>query len=110
MVKFKTFSPLFIGVFLLSGCGGGDGGGDANVIADPPPVPANFETTEYNAQYGLGKINASEIYAESYSGSGVIVGVIDTSVDMYLTRVIVIVARQSYKPHQNLGVEILGRS
>jgi len=76
-------------VLSLSGCGGGGGSVDANVIADPPPVPADpppvpadFETTEYNAQYGLGKINASEVYADGYSGSGVIVGVIDTGVDI----------------------------
>jgi len=67
-------------VLSLSGCGGGGGGGGgANVI---PSVPADFETTEYNAQYGLGKINASEVYADGYSGSGVIVGVIDTGVDI----------------------------
>ena len=47
-----------------------------------PPTPASFETSEYNTQYGLGKINASEIYSDGYSGSGVIVGVIDTGVDI----------------------------
>jgi len=65
-------------VLSLSGCGGGG----ANVVADPLSVPADFETTEYNAQYGLGKINASEIYADGYSGSGVTVAVIDTGVDI----------------------------
>ena len=78
MNKYLLLSAV---VLSLSGCGGGGGGG-ANVIADPPPVPADFETTEYNAQYGLGKINASEVYADGYSGSGVIVGVIDTGVDI----------------------------
>ena len=78
MNKYLLLSAV---VLSLSGCGGGGGGG-ANVIADPPPVPTDFETTEYNAQYGLGKINASEVYADGYSGSGVIVGVIDTGVDI----------------------------
>jgi len=71
---------LLLYSLFISACGGGGGG--ANVIADPPPVPADFETTEYNAQYGLGKINASEIYADGYSGSGVTVAVIDTGVDI----------------------------
>jgi len=67
---------------LLSGCGGG-GGSSASVVADTPAlVAADYQTTEYNTQYGLGKINASEIYADGYSGSGVVVGVIDTGVDI----------------------------
>lgn len=61
----------------LTGCGGG-GGGSAVV----KPTPASFETTEYNAQYGLGKIKASEIYSDGYSGSGVTVAVIDSGVDL----------------------------
>ena len=62
---------------ILTGCGGG-GGGSATV----KPTPASFETTEYNAQYGLGKIKASEIYSDGYSGSGVTVAVLDTGVDL----------------------------
>ena len=61
----------------ITGCGGG-GGGSAVV----KPTPASFETTEYNAQYGLGKIKASEIYSDGYSGSGVTVAVLDTGVDL----------------------------
>jgi len=68
---------------LLSGCGGGGGGSSASVVADAPVlVAADYRTTEYNAQYGLGKINADDIYADGYSGSGVVVGVIDTGVDV----------------------------
>ena len=72
---------------LLSGCGGGGGGGgssSSNVVSESPviSVASDFETTEYNTQYGLGKINASDIYADGYSGSGVIVAVIDTGVDI----------------------------
>lgn len=61
----------------LTGCGGG-GGGSAVV----KPTPASFETTEYNAQYGLGKIKASEIYSDGYSGADVKVAVLDTGVDL----------------------------
>ena len=70
----------------LAGCGGGGGGGSSgsNAVSESPviSVASDFETTEYNAQYGLGKIKASDIYADGYSGSGVIVGVIDTGVDI----------------------------
>jgi hypothetical protein len=62
---------------LISGCGGG--GGSSAVVKNPPSY---YETTEYNAQYGLGKVKASEIYSDGYSGSGVTVAVIDTGVDL----------------------------
>jgi len=62
---------------LISGCGGG--GGSSAVVKNPPSY---YETTEYNDQYGLGKIKASEIYSDGYSGSGVTVAVIDTGVDL----------------------------
>lgn len=54
---------------------GGGGGGSSS-------VPADFETTEYNNQWGLGAINASTAYADGYSGSGITVAVIDTGVDL----------------------------
>jgi subtilisin family serine protease len=43
---------------------------------------AELETSEYTNQYGLNSINASQIYAEGYTGEGVIVAVIDTGVDI----------------------------
>ena len=63
---------------LLSACGGG-GGGSAAVVQNPPSY---YQSAEYNAQYGLGSINAAEIYSDGYSGSGVTVAVIDTGVDL----------------------------
>lgn len=63
-------------VSLLTGCGGGGGGTVASLTA------SDYETTEYNNQYGLGKIKASSIYADGYSGSSVTVAVIDTGVDL----------------------------
>ena len=81
LIKFKTIFSLFSSILFLSGCGGGGGGGSASV-AVVTTSPTDFETTEYNTQYGLGKIKASEIYSDGYSGNGVIVGVIDTGVDI----------------------------
>ena len=84
LVNLKIPAILFSSALLLSGCGGGGGGGSsANVAPDTPVlVAADYRTTEYNTQYGLGKINADDIYADGYSGSGVVVGVIDTGVDI----------------------------
>jgi subtilisin family serine protease len=104
MKKILTLSVLSI---LLSGCGSSDEVTIDDVItvpvkeyvvpdlipvdidyAETPETPedngtiAEIENFEYNNQYGLGNINASKIYAEGYTGSGVIVAVIDTGVDI----------------------------
>ena len=44
-------------IALLSGCGGGGGGGGSVSSL----TAADFETSEYSTQYGLGKIKASSI-------------------------------------------------
>jgi len=64
---------LFLSI-LISGCGGGGGGSSTTIV--------NYKTAEYTAQYGLGKINAAEIYSDGYSGSDVTVAVIDVGVDL----------------------------
>ena len=72
---------------LAAAGGGGGGGGDPTPTPDPTPnpdptptptPPSNFETLEYNNQYGLGKIKASSAYARGYTGAGVTVAVIDS--------------------------------
>lgn len=71
------------------GCAGGGGsGGDSggSSVGTPHPLagsqPAsNFLTGEFNANYGLGLINAEDAYARGAYGGGVIVAVADTGVD-----------------------------
>ncbi len=58
-----------------SGSGGGSGGGNENLDT------AVWETTEYNANYGLGALNASTAYARGYTGDGVTVAVLDSPFD-----------------------------
>ncbi len=41
-----------------------------------------FETSEYFANRGLGAINASSAYAAGATGNGVVVGLIDTGIDL----------------------------
>jgi subtilisin family serine protease len=72
-------------VALAAGGGGGGGGGDPAPVVptpNPDPTPPNdFETLEYNNQYGLGKIKASSAYVRGYTGAGVTVAVIDSGFD-----------------------------
>ena len=89
-------------IFLLS-CGGGGGGGSSaptpnqGSTSTPTSVPtttpscddACFQTKkeefealyEYSRQYGLGMTNASSAYARGATGTGMIVGVIDSGLD-----------------------------
>ena len=57
------------------GSGGNSGGGNENLDT------AVWETAEYNANYGLGAINASTAYARGYTGDGVTVSVLDSPFD-----------------------------
>lgn len=81
-----------------SGGGGGDGagagaGGQGSGGSGPPPnnggtsgpgpsLPGVYETGEYKANHGLGQIGASAAYAAGASGEGIVVGVIDTGIDL----------------------------
>ncbi|MDU4095368.1 MAG: S8 family peptidase, partial [Pantoea sp.] len=42
--------------------------------------PSSWRSSEYNAEWGLGAINADQAYAAGYSGKGVKVGIFDQSV------------------------------
>ena len=59
---------------------------------------ADFETTEYNTQYGLGKINASSVYANGYSGSSVIIGRADA--------VGIVTNELSLKPWSQINIQV----
>ncbi len=78
VVQSVAFQPAYLLAALplaaLGGGGGGGGGGSSLTAAD-------YETTEYSAQYGLGSISASTAYARGYTGSGVTVSVLDSPFD-----------------------------
>ena len=59
---------------LLISCGGGGGGGGVS-------TSSSYVTTEYNNQYGLGKIKASAAYDRGYNGDGTKVAVFDGGFD-----------------------------
>ena len=77
-LAWRRYAPLALA--LLAGCGGGGGGSSSGSITNQPR--SFFETTEYFANRGLGAINASSAYAAGATGSGVLVGLIDTGIDL----------------------------
>jgi hypothetical protein len=79
-IGWRACAPLALA--LLAGCGGGGGGGGSGSGSTVRQPRAFYETTEYFANRGLGVINASSAYAAGATGQGVLVGVIDTGVDL----------------------------
>jgi hypothetical protein len=71
----KIYIPI-IGLAILSGCAGGGGGGGGSGL-----TPAQFRTPEYNTQYGLGMVNAADLFAKGGNGSGVKVAVFDSGIN-----------------------------
>ena len=74
------FALAILPLVSQSACGGGGGGGGGG--SGSFGSPASFETTEYNASYGLGAIGASTAYSVGANGRGVEVGVVDTGIDV----------------------------
>ena len=72
---------LIAGAVGLGLAGGGGGGGSSGGGSSWPSNPIDYQTTEYNAQYGLGNINAANAYARGYTGSGITVSVLDSPFD-----------------------------
>lgn len=80
----RVFVLALAGLALgLSACAGG-GSGSPVAVAPPPPGgnAASFETTEYNNNPGLGVVKTSSAYVTGATGSGIVVAVIDTGVDV----------------------------
>ena len=92
LFKYIFFLILFFSSPLLLNCGGGGGGGGGSsgggggdgTRYDYSQTASDHKTTEYNNQYGLGKIKAAEGYASlgGYTQGGPVkVAVIDTGID-----------------------------
>ena len=48
----------------------------------PTPMPSDFETAEYQANFSLEQINVIPAYVEGGDGSGALVAIIDTGIDV----------------------------
>jgi subtilisin family serine protease len=69
-----------LALLTTAGCSGGGGGSGSGSMNRHPP--GFFETTEYFANGGLEAIEASSAYAAGATGNGILVGVIDTGIDL----------------------------
>jgi hypothetical protein len=68
-----------LAIVITAGCGGGGGSGSGSTGRHPRSY---FETTEYFANRGLEVVAASSAYAAGATGNGILVGVIDTGIDL----------------------------
>jgi subtilisin family serine protease len=75
----KPQPQYLLAVLPLAAIGGGGGGGGGG--SSSGSTAADFETTEYRAQFGLGAINTSTAYARGFTGAGVTVSVLDSPFD-----------------------------
>lgn len=73
----------------LSACGGGSSTTRPPVAPPPPPPappppppPENFDTQEFRRSDGLSNINAIAAFDAGGTGAGIIVGTIDTGIDL----------------------------
>tara|TARA_R110002073_G_scaffold86418_8_gene205311 strand:+ start:3467 stop:5863 length:2397 start_codon:yes stop_codon:yes gene_type:complete len=91
-ISYATKSLLLAGCLTLSACGGGSPTQLASPSRPttilPPPVslpqnPSDFETTEYNADWSLRAINASDAYARGFTGNGAIIGMVDFGFELH---------------------------
>jgi hypothetical protein len=89
----KRLCSVSLLALLLAGCSGG-GGGVGTVPAPAPapapaptpaptptPTPSAFDTTEYRRSNGAVQVQALAAYDRGFSGSGIVVGVIDSGVN-----------------------------
>ncbi len=74
-------SNILVGFLIvtLSGCLGGGGGSGSGSGGGSTSA---FNTAEFQANFGLASINALTAYDNSATGAGVVVGVVDTGIDV----------------------------
>ena len=77
MVKGITLS-VTASIIIITGCGGGGGGGVGNI---PTNVSYISHEEEYQAQYGLNKINTANANLGGSTGENIRIAVIDTGID-----------------------------
>jgi len=92
LIAIIASAGVAVGASSLGGGGGGGGGGSAaaSVIVYNTGYASNnaeyYRTAEYDAQYGLGTINAAEAYAsladqgKKVAGNGVKIGIVDSGI------------------------------
>lgn len=92
--KNRLLSGISLPLMMLSACGGGDGGAVSStptptpsaVVPTPSPTPTptpatNFNTAEYLRSNAAVRAQALAAYNAGATGSGILVGIIDSGVD-----------------------------
>ncbi len=74
---FVIYFKLIFLLFLTTSCGGGGGGGGINSSGG-----SSFNTAEFQSNFGLSRIGALTALNNNGTGSGIIVGVLDTGIDI----------------------------
>ena len=72
-------------IFFLSSCGGGGGGGGAGSSGGSGSSGGGssvFNTAEFQSNFGLARIGALTSLNNNATGSGIIVGILDTGIDL----------------------------
>ncbi|MEM7570346.1 MAG: S8 family peptidase [Pseudomonadota bacterium] len=83
---------LSLSASFLAGCGGSGGAttalpGNTNpqvtpAVTTPTPTPVTFDTAEYRRSNGLDNINALAAYEDGATGEDVIIGIVDSGIDV----------------------------
>ena len=68
-------AAVFSLALATAACGGGGGGGGGSTTT-------NFNTAEFQANFGLGNINVLSTYDAGFTGTGQTIAVIDTGIDV----------------------------
>lgn len=86
--RLRAIGYLSMLCLFLAACGGSGGAPRPTPMAPPPPPPEspppseNFDTQEFRSSTGLQAIRAIAAYEAGGTGEGVVVGVIDTGIDL----------------------------
>lgn len=87
MRRMTVLPSLVLGLALMSltACGGGGGNMANNQPAPnnpaPPPPPPDFNTAEFQQNWGLNAISALDAYNAGATGAGITLAIIDTGID-----------------------------
>ena len=97
VIKARLLAGCFVPLVTLAGCGGGTSGGSGVASTPAPPTTAavtsaatpapaptpavNYDTAEYRRSNACAQAQALAAYNAGATGTGVLVGVIDSGVD-----------------------------
>ncbi|MBL41413.1 MAG: hypothetical protein CMM49_02000 [Rhodospirillaceae bacterium] len=80
---FFNYFAYLIALLILSSCGGGGGGSiSGNGSGSSGGGSSVFNTAEFRSNFGLARIGALTALNNNSTGSGIVVGILDTGIDL----------------------------